>query len=212
MLQFSQALLYEEQHYSPLAEMLIERSLRNPYVVGHAFYWSLKSNLYLKVSYERYYVLLEQFLMLCGKFKEDLWIQSKVNTALRKVSEGVVENRYKKKLDFESGVIVEAKHELRKQRKTLPFLFTVSIDPKIVVKDFKYSSASVFGSKKVPLLITSLNQQPGGDQFRFIFKNGDDLRQDILTLQIIYIMDKIWLQNNLDLAMTPYKVLGTDCE
>ena len=74
MLQFSQALLYEEQHYSPLAEMLIERSLRNPYVVGHAFYWSLKSNLYLKVSYERYYVLLEQFLMLCGKFKEDFWI------------------------------------------------------------------------------------------------------------------------------------------
>lgn len=74
MLQFSQALLYEEQHYSPLAEMLIERSLRNPYVVGHAFYWNLKSNLYLKVSYERYYVLLEQFLMLCGKFKEDFWI------------------------------------------------------------------------------------------------------------------------------------------
>jgi len=25
-------------------------------------------------------------------------------------------------------------------------------------------------------------------------------------------MDKIWLANNLDLAMTPYKVLGTDCE
>ncbi len=25
-------------------------------------------------------------------------------------------------------------------------------------------------------------------------------------------MDKMWLANNLDLAMTPYKVLGTDCE
>lgn len=25
-------------------------------------------------------------------------------------------------------------------------------------------------------------------------------------------MDKIWLANNLDLAMTPYKVIGTDCE
>ena len=33
-----------------------------------------------------------------------------------------------------------------------------------------------------------------------------------MTLQIIYIMDKMWLANNLDLAMTPYKVLGTDCE
>ena len=34
MLQFAQALLYEEQHQSPLSEMLIERSLANPYVVG----------------------------------------------------------------------------------------------------------------------------------------------------------------------------------
>ena len=45
-----------------------------------------------------------------------------------------------------------------------------------------------------------------------IFKNGDDLRQDILTLQMIEIMDRIWLDNDLDLAMTPYKVLATDCE
>lgn len=25
-------------------------------------------------------------------------------------------------------------------------------------------------------------------------------------------MDRIWLDNKLDLAMTPYKVVGTDCE
>jgi hypothetical protein len=30
MLQLSQALLYEEQHLNPLAEMLIERALSNP--------------------------------------------------------------------------------------------------------------------------------------------------------------------------------------
>ena len=75
MLQFAQALLYEEQHYSPLSEMLITRSLQNPYVVGQAFFWSLKGNLYLKASYERYYLLLEQFLMLCGKLRNELQIQ-----------------------------------------------------------------------------------------------------------------------------------------
>jgi len=32
-----------------------------------------------------------------------------------------------------------------------------------------------------------------------MFKNGDDLRQDILTIQLIYIMDKIWLDSELDL-------------
>ena len=45
-----------------------------------------------------------------------------------------------------------------------------------------------------------------------IFKNGDDLRQDILTLQMIEIMDRIWLDNDLDLAMTPYKVINTGCD
>ncbi len=42
-----------------------------------------------------------------------------------------------------------------------------------------------------------------------LYKYGDDLRQDILTLQIIYLMDKIWLEEGLDLNMTPYRVLGT---
>ena len=44
-----------------------------------------------------------------------------------------------------------------------------------------------------------------------MFKNGDDLRQDILTIQLIYIMDKIWLDHELDLRMLPYKVIGTGC-
>ena len=69
----SQALQYEEYHESPLSDMLIMRSLKNPYVVGHCFFWSLKSNLYLKTSYERYYLLLEQFMMLCGRYLEELW-------------------------------------------------------------------------------------------------------------------------------------------
>jgi len=69
MLQLSQALLYEEYHLSPLAEMLIERSLLNPFVVGQSFFWTLKSNLHMKPSFERYSLLLQQFLMLNGKFK-----------------------------------------------------------------------------------------------------------------------------------------------
>ena len=79
MLQFSQALLYEENHFSALSEMLITRSLRNPYVVGQAFFWSLKANLYLKTTFERYHVLLEQLLMLSGRFLNELIIQRDIN-------------------------------------------------------------------------------------------------------------------------------------
>jgi len=41
------------------------------------------------------------------------------------------------------------------------------------------------------------------------FKHGDDLRQDQLILQIITLMDKLLQQENLDLKLSPYKVLAT---
>lgn len=90
--------------------------------------------------------------------------------------------------------------------------FTTNIEPKFVAKSFIKENLHVFGSAKAPLLVTAKNHENEDSELKFLFKNGDDLRQDILTLQIIDIMDRIWLDNELDLAMTPYKVLVTGCE
>lgn len=104
------------------------------------------------------------------------------------------------------------KKTLYQQRTMLPQLFTMVINPKYILRDFSYSKLHVFNSKKVPLLVHGVNHQPGGEALKTMFKNGDDLRQDILTLQLLSIMDRIWLANDLDLKMTPYKTIGTDCE
>lgn len=42
-----------------------------------------------------------------------------------------------------------------------------------------------------------------------IFKHGDDLRQDQLILQMITLMDRLLRRENLDLKLTPYRVLAT---
>lgn len=42
-----------------------------------------------------------------------------------------------------------------------------------------------------------------------MFKSGDDLRQDILTLQLLRYMDNTWLDANIDLRLKPYAVVAT---
>ena len=45
-----------------------------------------------------------------------------------------------------------------------------------------------------------------------IFKNGDDLRQDQLVLQLFTLMDQLLKKENLDLRLTTYSVLATGSE
>lgn len=45
---------------------------------------------------------------------------------------------------------------------------------------------------------------------RVIFKSGDDIRQDQLTLQVLKIMDNIWLEAGYDFKMSIYRVLSVD--
>ena len=71
--QLVQALKYELHHKSPLSELLLERSLQNPRVVGHAFFWSLRAGIHEFRSYERFYLILERFLMCCGRYKYELF-------------------------------------------------------------------------------------------------------------------------------------------
>ena len=56
----------------------------------------------------------------------------------------------------------------------------------------------------VPIRIVMTSSD--GGKFGIIYKIGDDLRQDVLILQIFKIMDKIWLENDLDLKMSIYNV------
>lgn len=81
------------------------------------------------------------------------------------------------------------------------------LDPEVVVRGIIPMKVSLFKSALMPAklsLITSTN-----DEYVAIFKYGDDLRQDQLILQMITLMDKLLRRENLDLKLTPYRVLAT---
>lgn len=97
--------------------------------------------------------------MLCGRFMETFVIQKMVTEALKQVSLQVFERRYgKQKISDEEQRMVKARYDLVLQRRAMPLLFTMAIDPKYVLKDFYYKNLIIFNSKKVPLLVKSRNQ------------------------------------------------------
>lgn len=62
--QLTQALVYEDYHSSSLCDLLLKRALECPYSIGHAFFWYMKSNLHVIITYERYSLIIEQFCMM----------------------------------------------------------------------------------------------------------------------------------------------------
>lgn len=45
-------------------------------------------------------------------------------------------------------------------------------------------------------------------KFTFLFKSGDDLRQDQMVLEMFFLMDRLLKGVNQDYRLTPYKALA----
>ena len=59
MLQLVQVLKFEQQHDSALAQFLLVRALQCPNVIGHLFFWYLRSEMHVEEVAERNGLLLE---------------------------------------------------------------------------------------------------------------------------------------------------------
>ena len=92
------------------------------------------------------------------------------------------------------------------------------LEPSVIINSFNPDECTCFKSAMAPLLISlgaskvesNLNPKQKNDKFTYkvIFKNGDDLRQDQLILQIIALMDSLLKGVNIDLRLTPYRALA----
>ena len=82
------------------------------------------------------------------------------------------------------------------------------LDPEVKVKGIIAQKTTLFKSALNPIKLTFTTTNPG-EEYVAIVKHGDDLRQDQLILQTITLMDKLLRKENLDLKLTPYRVLAT---
>lgn len=84
------------------------------------------------------------------------------------------------------------------------------LDPDVLIKGIIPEKASLFKSALKPSKLHFITVN--NEEYVAIFKHGDDLRQDQLILQMITLMDKLLRKENLDLKLTPYRVLATSAK
>ncbi|XP_007886993.1 phosphatidylinositol 4,5-bisphosphate 3-kinase catalytic subunit gamma isoform isoform X1 [Callorhinchus milii] len=213
LLQLVQAVKFEPYHDSALARFLLKRALGSKRI-GHFLFWFLRSEVSESMHYrQRYAVMLECYLRGCGQaMLMDFMKQVKVIKELQKLTKEI-KNVTADKYDISSQAISQLRHRLEKlQSSGFPECFRVPYDPGLRAGALVVDKCKVMASKKKPLWLEFKCADPTSvskDTIGIIFKQGDDLRQDMLIIQILLIMDSIWEMESLDLCLLPYGCIAT---
>ncbi|OQR87150.1 phosphatidylinositol kinase [Achlya hypogyna] len=209
--QLVQALKYESHHVSPLAKHLIERAIKNPNQIGFDLFWAMKVESYNEKVRERYGVLLNTYLDVCSnKMRAILQLQDKLFSekgAFEQICQEIKMLHHAGKTKDELKGLLHTR--LEELNQTLPATYQLPLDSRVEVGKIVVKKAKIMSSAKLPLWLEFENAEEGGDPVIIIFKAGDDVRQDCLTLQLIRLMDEMWREDGKDLAMEPYKCVST---
>ncbi|XP_038161832.1 phosphatidylinositol 4,5-bisphosphate 3-kinase catalytic subunit delta isoform isoform X2 [Cyprinodon tularosa] len=201
LIQLVQVLKYESYLDCDLATFLLERALSNRRI-GHFLFWHLKSEIHVASVSLRFGLILEAY---CRGNIHHIKLLSKQNEALGKMKalSDIVKTAQKMTVDdlklcIRQESYMEALSDLLSPLNPSVILFAICAD-----------KCRFMDSKMKPLWLMYKNPLEQADMVGIIFKSGDDLRQDMLTLQMIRLMENLWKKENLDLRMIPYSCLST---
>ncbi|OMJ20410.1 Phosphatidylinositol 3-kinase, nodule isoform [Smittium culicis] len=192
-----------------LSLFLINRSIKNSELCTR-FYWFLmvecESKIYGKLyGLVAYNLMNKMKLTKHGKIERDtLRRQGELILKLSRISKDISKSK-----DPRSKKIETLRNFLSDKSNGLEEFEPLAhpLNPRKIVTGIIPERAIVFKSAMSPLLLVF--KVVDGSEFTIIYKCGDDMRQDQLVLQIIDVMNNLFLKENLDLKLTCYRVLST---
>lgn len=222
LLQLVQALKFEKispeaeedaTQDSSLANFLISRATNN-FMLGNFLHWYLMVECDdrspdTNAAHRKLFARIEYYFMAelekeHPDQRKTLLRQGELIAVLSKISKDLRFSRESRphKIEKLKKYLADPKNELINMN-ALP----LPLDPAIFITGCAPDDSNVFKSSLSPLLIYF--HTTTGTKYPIIFKTGDDLRQDQLCIQIITLMDRLLQQENLDLKLTPYRILAT---
>lgn len=220
--QLLQALKHDTYEASALAEFLITRSLESPRIAHH-LYWLLVHSLpgdspqntieatqsdleEAIITMARYnrrnQMMLRALLAICGeKLSGKLLAQEMMCKSLSDVAASVKQAKESARQKVLVHGMENVNQILLEQPTALP------LSPSFEVTAVNSRACGYFNSNTLPLKVSYIG--PDRMILPAIFKAGDDLQQDMLTIQLVRVMDRLWLEEGLDLKMVTFDCVPT---
>ncbi|CAH2246595.1 phosphatidylinositol 4,5-bisphosphate 3-kinase catalytic subunit beta isoform [Pelobates cultripes] len=206
LLQLVQVLKYEPFLDCALSRFLLQRALANRRI-GQFLFWHLRSEVHISSVSVQFGLLLEAYCRGSIAHMKVLSRQVEALNKLRTLNSLIKLNAMKQSKVKNK----ETMHACLKQNAYKEALTDIQspLNPSVTLSELVIDKCKYMDSKMKPLWIVYNNRGFGGESMGIIFKNGDDLRQDMLALQLLRLMDMLWKESGLDLRIVPYGCLAT---
>ncbi|XP_056589276.1 phosphatidylinositol 4,5-bisphosphate 3-kinase catalytic subunit delta isoform [Triplophysa dalaica] len=203
LLQLVQVLKYESYLDCDLTSFLLERALANK-KIGHFLFWHLRSEMHVPSASLRFGLILEAYCRGSIYHIKSLLKQNEALNKMKALNDFV-------KSGSQKATRLQTTEDMKVCIKQDTYMEALSdvvspLNPNILLCEICADKCKFMDSKMKPLWLMYKNKY---DTVGLIFKNGDDLRQDMLTLQMIQLMDVLWKREGLDLRMLPYGCMST---